>query len=505
MYDVETGLSFDCEKQKIPKNGFDKKGRFHDEAFCEQKQNHSFSITDDVDPNCTASASLVLPDCNAQCSIEDISVTFPENKKHIILVEDFKFTPDSIQILVGDTVFFDWVGTVPHTATSSDTSGLDVYDSGLLGLGANFQHVFRSSGEHIFYCKPHGTPQGEGMAGVIVANSLCIDSSIIAQLGFSYQGTSDLGFSINVDGVEIEESPLAFDPSSSINTQISVPSDNETHVLEIIDLGNSSCTGQITFESMSCQDSCLASFNVIEENLEITFINTSSGTNQNTNVFWDFGDGTMQSNLDTVVHQFELGIFTVCLEIEGANCNSITCEAIDLSDPCLEMSPYFSYEINSPFEVLFSDESSGNPDSWLWGFGDGQTSTLQHPVHLYDSIGIYNVCLLIQDSNNNCTKSFCDSIDLNITTIARTDDYTSIRVFPNPSLENNEIWVDGFLDKDVGKMGRIVLNDISGRIVMQQAIKIEKRININPTLQSGLYFLMIQSHDQFYKAMVIIQ
>lgn len=44
MYDVETGLSFDCEKQKIPKNGFDKKGRFHDEAFCEQKQNHSTEL-----------------------------------------------------------------------------------------------------------------------------------------------------------------------------------------------------------------------------------------------------------------------------------------------------------------------------------------------------------------------------------------------------------------------------------------------------------------------------
>lgn len=32
---------------------------------------------------------------------------------------------------------------------------------------------------------------------------------------------------------------------------------------------------------------------------------------------------------------------------------------------------------------------------WLWSFGDGYTSILQHPTHLYPAIGAYAVTLTI--------------------------------------------------------------------------------------------------------------
>lgn len=46
----------------------------------------------------------------------------------------------------------------------------------------------------------------------------------------------------------------------------------------------------------------------------------------------------------------------------------------------------------------FTDLSE-NAISWLWNFGDGQTSTVQHPNHAYTSPGLYNVSLTILDSN----------------------------------------------------------------------------------------------------------
>ncbi len=53
----------------------------------------------------------------------------------------------------------------------------------------------------------------------------------------------------------------------------------------------------------------------------------------------------------------------------------------------------------------FTDQTTilpgGDPIvSWLWDFGDSNTSTLQNPAHTYASPGVYNVSLTVQTSNN---------------------------------------------------------------------------------------------------------
>jgi PKD repeat protein len=48
--------------------------------------------------------------------------------------------------------------------------------------------------------------------------------------------------------------------------------------------------------------------------------------------------------------------------------------------------------------IQFTDYSVGAV-SWLWDFGDGTTSTLQNPVHVYDVVGIFEFSLTITDEN----------------------------------------------------------------------------------------------------------
>jgi uncharacterized membrane protein len=43
--------------------------------------------------------------------------------------------------------------------------------------------------------------------------------------------------------------------------------------------------------------------------------------------------------------------------------------------------------------VAFQDLSVGQVTSWKWDFGDGATSTEQHPLHHYDKPGAYVVIL----------------------------------------------------------------------------------------------------------------
>jgi hypothetical protein len=52
----------------------------------------------------------------------------------------------------------------------------------------------------------------------------------------------------------------------------------------------------------------------------------------------------------------------------------------------------------APLTVQFTDLSTGDPDSWLWEFGDGNTSTEQNPVYTYTQVGNYTVNLTVENT-----------------------------------------------------------------------------------------------------------
>ena len=56
-----------------------------------------------------------------------------------------------------------------------------------------------------------------------------------------------------------------------------------------------------------------------------------------------------------------------------------------------------------PLTVQFTDTSTGAPTSRSWNFGDGNTSSVQNPVHTYTSIGRYNVTLTATNSAGSDT------------------------------------------------------------------------------------------------------
>jgi YD repeat-containing protein len=65
----------------------------------------------------------------------------------------------------------------------------------------------------------------------------------------------------------------------------------------------------------------------------------------------------------------------------------------------------------APLTVSFTDQSIGNITSWLWDFGDGNTSTEQHPVHTFGP-GKHTVSLTVAtDSQETDTKVWADLIN----------------------------------------------------------------------------------------------
>jgi PKD repeat protein len=46
--------------------------------------------------------------------------------------------------------------------------------------------------------------------------------------------------------------------------------------------------------------------------------------------------------------------------------------------------------------VTFHDESYGRITEWRWEFGDGSSSSEQHPIHRYEKPGEYDVRLSVK-------------------------------------------------------------------------------------------------------------
>jgi len=51
---------------------------------------------------------------------------------------------------------------------------------------------------------------------------------------------------------------------------------------------------------------------------------------------------------------------------------------------------------SAPLTVHFTDMSGGSVVAWEWDFGDGETSALQHPTHVYTAPGAYTVSLTVR-------------------------------------------------------------------------------------------------------------
>ncbi len=64
----------------------------------------------------------------------------------------------------------------------------------------------------------------------------------------------------------------------------------------------------------------------------------------------------------------------------------------------------------APLPVQFTDLSSNAPFSWDWSFGDGGTSTAQHPNYTYDLPGTYTVTLTATNAYGNGVETKTDYI-----------------------------------------------------------------------------------------------
>ena len=78
--------------------------------------------------------------------------------------------------------------------------------------------------------------------------------------------------------------------------------------------------------------------------------------------------------------------------------------------PVVAPTAQFSFKLQQPLAVEFTNESSNNATQLLWDFGDGSTSTEANPIHKYSSAGSYIVTLTAK--NNAGSNSIRNTVNI---------------------------------------------------------------------------------------------
>ena len=139
--------------------------------------------------------------------------------------------------------------------------------------------------------------------------------------------------------------------------------------------------------------------------LNVSFFDASTG-----NILkyeWDFGNNTFSQNKNPQCQYINPGSYTVSLKVTGSKDENIISRLNYIT--VNEKPPDANFDISKntgtiPFNVQFYDKSEGNIKTWLWNFGDGQTSQVQNARHTYTKPGTYTVSLFVSGPGGNDQK-----------------------------------------------------------------------------------------------------
>ncbi|WP_306452327.1 PKD domain-containing protein [Foetidibacter luteolus] len=120
-----------------------------------------------------------------------------------------------------------------------------------------------------------------------------------------------------------------------------------------------------------------------------------------TTYVWSFGDGTT-SNEASPSHAYTLpGSYTVSLIATTASGCADTLKYANAVVAGEKPKAAFSadpLESCARLPIKFKDLSTGKITDWFWNFGDGTSSTLQNPSHIYKDTGHFSITLTVMSA-----------------------------------------------------------------------------------------------------------
>jgi|GEM_PF-1914779 len=132
---------------------------------------------------------------------------------------------------------------------------------------------------------------------------------------------------------------------------------------------------------------------------------TDRSTGDPTSWSWSFGDGA-SSALQSPTHAYAAaGTYTVTLTVANLDGSDSESATVTVGSPPVAAFTWSPPDPVAGEEVHFTDTSTGAPTSWQWSFGDGATSSQQHPWHVFAEAGPYTVSLTATNPFGSASSS----------------------------------------------------------------------------------------------------
>lgn len=140
---------------------------------------------------------------------------------------------------------------------------------------------------------------------------------------------------------------------------------------------------------------------------------------------WDFGDGGTSTDQNPSHDYATPGTYTVTLNVTGpggSDSHTKTDYIVVHFPPPVAEFIGFPTTGSPPLNVNFTDQSTGQVDTWSWDFGDGGSSTQQNPIYQYTSVGNYTVSLTVSGPGGDNTETKVNYIS--VSNLPPTADFT---------------------------------------------------------------------------------
>jgi PKD repeat protein len=269
-------------------------------------------------------------------------------------------------------------------------------------------------------------------------------------------------------------------------------------------------------------NSCMAYFtyNVDSSNALTINFDGQTGNAPGSIITYDFGDGFVATGSNSTTHTYSLpGIYYVCLGYFDIfqNCFTTYCDVVYVGSG---VTPNCSAEykmfmipdsVTQGANVIYFSSTYQSPTStYAWDFGDGNYGSGAYTTHMFNNVGIYDVCLYVYDPFQNCSDTVCKRVEIieGGMRILGLDNPKSIAiksVYPNPAQDISYLSLNSLLPG----IAKINVMSLDGRWIAQWNKELEQGSNtIELDLEGidpGMYFVEVLSNNDRATSKLIVK
>ena len=187
-------------------------------------------------------------------------------------------------------------------------------------------------------------------------------------------------------------------------------------------------------------------------------------------------------------------------------------EMFDPDGSRIDIGAFYYQDVFIPIADFTADHTSiieGDPvhfidlstyaESWEWVFEGGtpDTSSSQNPVVVYENYGIYDVQLIVSNSDGSDTLLISDYIEVEIDAIDHLNSF-KIKIYPNPA--KNELIIES-----EHPILSVQLINMGGQVVVLEKEIESRHIELNISqFQEGIYNLLIEDRKGVKIAKIVV-